>query len=77
MNISVYLPDGLKKNFDAYVKNEGITQNAGIRKAIELLLEQESKKQWGNWINELEPDPDFPDVIDLRKDLKPPSEQLF
>ena len=77
MNISVYLPDRLKKSLDAYVKTEGISQNAGIRKAVELLLEQEGKKKWGNWLEELEPDPEFPDVNDLRKDLIPPTEHLL
>lgn len=77
MNISVYLPDSLKSRFDSYVKNKGMTTNGAIRKAVELLLKNESNKNWGDWINQLEPDPDFPSIEDLRMDLKPPKEDLF
>ncbi|MEQ8686036.1 MAG: ribbon-helix-helix domain-containing protein [Imperialibacter sp.] len=74
MNISVYLPDNLKSRFDSYVKNKGLTTNAAIRKAVELLLNQEKKSKWGDWINHIEPDTEFPSVDDLRKDLIPPQE---
>ena len=77
MNISVYLPDSLKSRFDAFVKKKGMTRNGAIRKAVELMLKDESNKKWGGWINQLEPDPDFPDIEDLRIDLKPPKEDLF
>lgn len=77
MNISVYLPDTLKSRFDSYVKKKGMTTNGAIRKAVELLLKNESNKKWGDWINQLEPDPDFPSIKDLRMDLKPPKEDLF
>ncbi len=43
MNILVYLPDNLKDRFEAYIKSKGTTKNAAIRKAIELLLNQEKK----------------------------------
>ncbi|WOK09367.1 MAG: ribbon-helix-helix domain-containing protein [Imperialibacter sp.] len=77
MNISVYLPDNLKSRFDSYVKNKGLTTNAAIRKAVELLLNQEKKSKWGDWINHIEPDTEFPSVDDLRKDLIPPKETIF
>lgn len=77
MNISVYLPDSLKSRFDVFVKKKGMTTNGAIRKAVELLLKSESDKKWGDWINRLEPDPDFPSIEDLRMDLKPPKEDLF
>lgn len=77
MNISVYLPDALKNRFDSYVKKEGMTTNGAIRKAVELLLKNESEKKWGNWINELEPDPDFPSVEELRMNLESPEDDLF
>mgnify|MGYP005822334915 CR=1 FL=1 len=77
MNISVYLPDNLKSRFDSYVKNKGLTTNAAIRKAVELLLNQEKKSKWGDWINHIEPDTEFPSVDDLRKDLFPPKETIF
>lgn len=77
MNISVYLPDSLKNRFDSYVKNKGLTTNAAIRKAVELLLTQEKKSTWGDWINHIEPDAEFPSVDDLRKDLIPPKETFF
>jgi len=77
MNISVYLPDSLKNRFDTYVKSKGLTTNGAIRHAIELLLKQESHKKWGNWINELEPNPDFPSIDELRSDLKQPKEDIF
>ncbi len=77
MNISVYLPDTLKNRFDSYVKNKGMTTNGAIRKAVELLLKNESNKKWGDWIDQLEPDLDFPAIEDLRMDLKPPKEDLF
>ncbi len=77
MNISVYLPDALKRRFDAFVKEKGMTTNGAIRKAVELLLKNESNKKWGDWINQLEPDPDFPGIEELRTDLKPPKEDLF
>ena len=77
MNLSVYLPDSLKAKFDSYVKNEGMTRNGAIRKAVELLLKTESNKKWGDWINQLEPDANFPSIEDLRSDLKPPPEDPF
>ena len=77
MNISVYLPDTLKAQFDSYVKNKEMTTNGAIRKAVELLLKSESNKKWGNWINELEPDADFPSIEELRSGLQPPQEDLF
>ena len=77
MNISVYLPDALKSRFDSYVKSKGITTNGAIREAVELLLKTESSKKWGDWINQLEPDHDFPCIEDLRKDLKAPKEDIF
>ena len=77
MNISVYLPDSLKSRFDAFVKKKGLTTNAAIRKAVELMLKNESDKKWGDWINQLESDPDFPGIEELRMDLKPPKENLF
>jgi hypothetical protein len=77
MNISVYLPDTLKNRFDSYVKSKGMTTNGAIRQAVELLLKHESNKKWGNWIDKLEPDPDFPSVEQLRIDVKSPKEDLF
>ena len=77
MNISVYLPETLKASFDVYVKSNGITQNAAVRKAIELLLEKESKQKWGNWINQLGGDNDFPTLKEIRDDQKPPREDFF
>ncbi|MEM6644124.1 MAG: hypothetical protein AAF616_14180, partial [Bacteroidota bacterium] len=73
----VYLPDELKSRFDSYVKRKGLTTNGAIRRAVELLLKNESNKSWGNWINELEPDPDFPSVEALRTGLKSPEENLL
>ena len=35
MNFTVYLPDDLKRRFDSYVNNKGLTTNAAIRKAVE------------------------------------------
>ncbi len=77
MNFSVYLPDSLKIKLDEYVKKKGISTNSAIRKAVESLLKKESNQKWGDWINRLEPDPDFPGIKELRKDLKPPTEDLF
>ncbi|QSE96682.1 ribbon-helix-helix domain-containing protein [Fulvivirga lutea] len=78
MNISVYLPDSLKNRFDSYVKKKGMTTNGAIRKAVELLLKQESNKKWGNWINKLDSgDSDFPSIEEIRKDLNSPKENLF
>jgi len=77
MNFSVYLPDSLKTRLDEYVKKKGISTNSAIRKAVESFLKKESNQKWGDWINRLEPDPDFPDIKELRKDLKPPTEDLF
>lgn len=77
MNISVYLPDTLKSRFDSYVKNKGMTTNGAIRQAVELLLKNDTNKKWGDWVNDLKPDPEFPNVEDLRKDLKPPKEDIF
>ena len=77
MNISVYLPDNLKNRFDSYVKKKGLTTNAAIRKAVELLLKQEKKSTWGDWIDHIEPDTEFPSVNKLRKDLMPPKENIF
>ena len=70
MSISVYLPDSLKKQFDAYVESKGMTTNGAIRKAVELLLKNDTDKKWGEWINHIEPDPDFPGIEELRKGLK-------
>lgn len=77
MNISVYLPDGLKARFDSYVKNKGLTTSGAIREAVELLLKREANKKWGNWIDKLEPDPEFPSIDEIRMDLKEPREKLF
>lgn len=77
MNISVYLPDSLKSRFDSYVKNKGMTTNGAVRKAVELLLQHEANKKWGDWINHLEPDAEFPSVEELRMDLKLPKEDIF
>ncbi len=74
VKISVYLPDSLKSRLDSYVKNKGLTSNAAIRKAVELLLSQEKQSKWGGWVNQIEPDIEFPSVDDLRKDLIPPKE---
>ncbi len=77
MNISVYLPDALKIRFDSYLEKEGMNTNDAIRKAVELLLKNENSKNWGRWINQLEPDPEFPSIEELRNDLKTPKEDLF
>lgn len=77
MNISVYLPDSLKSRFDSYVKKKGMTTNGAIRKAVELLLKVESKQKWGDWINQIEADHEFPGIEELRGDLKPPKEHLL
>jgi len=77
MNISVYLPDRLKNRLDSFTKDRDMTTNSAIRKAIELLLRKEKDRKWGDWINQLEPDPDFPDIEDIRNDLKLPKENLF
>ena len=77
MNISIYLPDSLKNSFDSYVKNNGMTRNAAVRKAIELLLKNDEKRQWGDWMNDLDSDPDFPTKEGIRMDLKPPQEDFF
>lgn len=47
MDISVYLPDQLKAQFDAYVKKKNTSRNTAIRKAVELLLRQRKKEQMG------------------------------
>lgn len=77
MNISVYLPDKLKSRLDSYAKSKGLTTNAAIRSAVELLLNQEKKAKWGDWINHIEPDTEFPSVEELRKDLISPKESIF
>ncbi len=63
--------------FDAYVRKKGVSTNRAVRKAIELLLQNESDKNWGDWINELEADPSFPNQEELRKDLKPQREDIL
>ncbi len=77
MNISVYLPDNLKSRLDSYVKSKGMSTNEAIRKAVELLLKTETDKKWGDWIDQIEPDSEFPDIDELRIDLKQPKENLF
>ncbi|MEQ9287683.1 MAG: ribbon-helix-helix domain-containing protein [Cyclobacteriaceae bacterium] len=77
MNISVYLPDNLKSRLDSYVKKRGMTTSGAIQKAVELLLKNESNKKWGDWINQLEPDNQFPSIEDIRMDLNPSKEDIF
>jgi predicted transcriptional regulator len=77
MNFSVYLPDTLKSRLDAYVKEKGISTNSVIRKAVESFLNKEKDQKWGDWINQLEPDIDFPDLNELRMGMKPPAEDIF
>lgn len=77
MNISLYLPDNLKDELDAYVKDKGINKNSAIRQAIELMLDQEKKRNWGDWINHIEPNNEFPSVENLRKDLSQPGEVIL
>ncbi|MBV6645375.1 MAG: hypothetical protein KI790_07985 [Cyclobacteriaceae bacterium] len=77
MNLSIYLPEGLKGRFDNYLKSKGINRNAAIRKAIELLLQQEEKASWGKWINQLEADQDLPEFESFRSELKKPSDHIF
>lgn len=77
MNISVYLPNKLKSRLDSYIKDKGLTTNAAIRKAVELLLYKEKKAAWGDWINHIEPDTEFRSVDELRKDLILPKETIF
>lgn len=74
MNISVYLPDKLKTELDNYVQEKHTNKNAVIREALELLLKQEKKRTWGDWINHIEPDDQLPTIETLRKDLVPPKE---
>jgi Arc/MetJ-type ribon-helix-helix transcriptional regulator len=77
MKISVYLPQALKMRFDAYVKKNGLSTNRAIRNAVELLLNKEAEKKWGDWIDELESDTNFPDIKELRTGSNLPREDIF
>ena len=47
MNVSVYLPNNLRSRFESYIKSKGITRNAAICNAIELLLKTGKKHLGG------------------------------
>lgn len=77
MNISIYLPDSLKSQMEAYAKRQGISKNATVRRAIELLLQQEQTISWGKWIDDFTDDPAFVTFESYRTELKEPSSDIF
>lgn len=77
MNISVYLPNNLKTRFESYIKSKGITKNAAIRGAIELLLKQEKKVSWGSWMDNFKGDSEFKNIESFRVELKEPKRDIF
>lgn len=77
MNLSVYLPEALQSRFESYTKSKGITRNAAIRNAIELLLSQEKKVTWDDWIDQIKPNEDFEPFESYRSELTPPREDIF
>ncbi|MCG8321880.1 MAG: ribbon-helix-helix domain-containing protein [Cytophagales bacterium] len=77
MNISVYLPDNLKNRSESYIRSKGITKNAAIRNAIELLLKQEKKASWGPWMDNFKGDSAFKPFEAYRSELEEPRQDIF
>ncbi|SNT17159.1 Ribbon-helix-helix protein, copG family [Ekhidna lutea] len=77
MNLSIYLPNGLKEQFEAYVKSKGISRSAAFRNAIELLLKQDKNTSWGTWIDKFESDQSIEPFEKFRDELKPPNQDIF
>lgn len=77
MNISIYLPDKLKQKLDRYATDKGISKNAAIRKAVEILLTQEKQKAWGSWIEGFDGDQSVEAFESHRQNLKKPNEAIF
>ena len=77
MNISVYLPDNLKSRLESYISMKGITKNAAIRNAIELLLKQEKNASWGAWMDNFKGDPAFKSFESNRSALEKPRQDIF
>jgi len=77
MNISVYLPDDLKNRLESYIKSKGISKNAAIRRAVEILLKQEKEASWGAWMKNFKGDPSLKAFESHRSGLKKPNENIF
>ncbi|WP_425392732.1 ribbon-helix-helix domain-containing protein [Ekhidna sp.] len=77
MNMSIYLPNKLKEQFEAYVQSKGISRSAAFRKAIELLLKQDKKTSWGSWMDKFEGDGTIEPFEKSRGDLKAPNPDIF
>ena len=77
MNLSIYLPNKLKEQFEAYVQNKGISRSAAFRKAIELLLKQDKNTSWGKWMEKFESDPSLEPFEKSRDQLKAPNKDIF
>lgn len=77
MNISIYLPDDLKNRFESYVRVKGITKNAAVRNAVELLLKNEKKASWGSWMDDFRGDPTVKELDYYRSELREPDQNIF
>ena len=77
MNISVCLPGSLKDRLDSYANSKGITKNAAVRNAIELLLEQEKTSSWGSWMDHFTRDPSVGNFELNRSELEAPRKDIF
>ncbi|MEQ8905027.1 ribbon-helix-helix domain-containing protein [Ekhidna sp.] len=77
MNLSIYLPNKLKEQFEAYVQSKGISRSAAFRKAIELLLKQDKNTSWGKWMDKFEGDPSLEPFEKSRDNLKAPNQAIF
>lgn len=77
MNLSVYLPDNLKNELESFVAQNKTTKNAAIRMAVEMLLNQERKTHWGEWMSDFQGDPAIKEFESFRSELKEPTQELF
>jgi len=76
MNISIYIPDHLKSKLEVYSQNNGITKNAAIRRAIEMLIKHDNQSKWGDWINQITPNQIDP-FESYRSELKDPKTNIL
>jgi hypothetical protein len=73
MNFNIYLDSALGAALKRLAKRRKMTRNALIRRAVEDLLEKESRSQaWSEVVLDWEGVPDFPAFESHRADLEDP-----